>query len=676
MTKKLLTTEYVGYQNGTEATATDPRAFVAGSKNWLIDTGRKSFTSRTGCTLLGDAGTSNLGIKGGFHWRTSNNLYFIGRSYERYLEIWFAGAWTRIITNLSSPYTQFATYYDSTEKKDLLCFVNGESAIKNWSGGAALIASNTATTLTMQGSYTASTIAFVNGGASPDTITDTANGFVTAGFASGDTISVSGSTSNNRKFTIATVEAGTITLVPDDQVTNEAAGSPILIHNGFPTWASRGFVVTGTRSVLIEGVSYTYTGGEDTSVLTGLSAVPALSAGTIVFQSVRSNNNASPFPTGYTNDYIGSQRNQLYIGSKTSRLIFGSKTTSYSDFTYTANRLPGEGIELNLDTFCAGFESSKDEITIFGGADDIYSVAFQLSADNTTEAISIVKKDTAPGQGLISPLAKTRIKNAVAYISREPTLDTLGNVENIAGEQNVPISDIIKRDFDTWDFTDCSMVYWKRNIVITLPMESIILLYDLRYGMWQMPQVFAVAVGILAISEDGDLIGHSYVSNESYTLFSGLTDSTGIADFNITAIARHAYNDHGKPDEEKGFDIYYVDGYISNGAHLEHRAYYDFAGDKGINTKEINAEEERFLYGTSDVNYLGRNPLGSKPLGGGGIETLQGLNRFRKEMTYREKPYYEMISEFYLDSEGQQATVVKHGPNVSLFGTKDGSISD
>jgi len=678
MTKKILTDEYIGYQNGTEQTAIDPRAFIAGSKNFLIDTGRKSFTSRPGCTLFGAAGGSNQGIKGGFHWRTSTNQYFIGRTYERYLEVWFGGTWTRLLSNLSSPYAQFAMVFDTTEKKDIVCFVNGESKIQNWSGGAALARAGIAgaTTLKLQGSYTASTIAFSENGSVPDTITDSANGFLDAGFAPGDTISVSGTANNNRKFTIGSVDAGTITLVPDDQVTTEAAGASVLIHNGFPTWGSRGFLITGTRKVLIGGVEYAYTGGEGTDTLTGVDPLPVIAAGTIVLQSVRSNNNASPIPTGYTNDYIGSQRNQLWIGSKTSRLAFASKINDFTSFTFTANRLPGEGAQIELDTFCAGFESSKDEITIFGGADDIYSVMWQLSADNTNEAVSVVKKDTAPGQGLISPLAKTRVKNAVAFITREPTLDTLGSVENISTEQNKPISDIIKNDFDVLDFTDAAMVYWKRNIVVTLPMESMILLYDLRYGMWQMPQIFAVSIGVLSISEEGNLIGHSYVANESYELFSGTVDETGVADFNITAIARHAYNNQGFPDQEKVFDTYYVDGYLSLGARMEHRSYYDFEGTKGMSMKEINGDDDRFLFGTSDLNPLGRNPLGSRPLGGGGLSEESLLTRFRIDLTYREKPYYEMISEFYHATEGQQVTVVRHGPNVTLLGTTDTSISD
>jgi hypothetical protein len=76
--------------------------------------------------------------------------------------------------------------------------------------------------------YTASTIAFVDGGASPDTITDSANGL--AVFSAGQTIVISGSTSNDGVYVITTAAAGTITLQSADALTAESAGASITIH--------------------------------------------------------------------------------------------------------------------------------------------------------------------------------------------------------------------------------------------------------------------------------------------------------------------------------------------------------------------------------------------------------------------------------------------------------------
>ena len=77
-------------------------------------------------------------------------------------------------------------------------------------GGASLVVS--------------SRIAAVTG--TPDSFTDSGSGFVTAEFAVGDTIMVSGFTlaANNGIFTIATVAAGTIEIV-ETTVVNESAGA-------------------------------------------------------------------------------------------------------------------------------------------------------------------------------------------------------------------------------------------------------------------------------------------------------------------------------------------------------------------------------------------------------------------------------------------------------------------
>lgn len=76
----------------------------------------------------------------------------------------------------------------------------------------------------------AATIAFVNGGDFNDTITDSGNGFLAAGFQAGDTITVSGSAAGNSgNAIIQSVTAGVITVTYKGAVINEAAGSTITI---------------------------------------------------------------------------------------------------------------------------------------------------------------------------------------------------------------------------------------------------------------------------------------------------------------------------------------------------------------------------------------------------------------------------------------------------------------
>ena len=75
-------------------------------------------------------------------------------------------------------------------------------------------------------SYSASTISFTHVG--PDYITDSANGF--GSFQAGQTIMVSGSTSNDGVYIVQTVTAGRLTLQSEDTLTTETFGDAVTIY--------------------------------------------------------------------------------------------------------------------------------------------------------------------------------------------------------------------------------------------------------------------------------------------------------------------------------------------------------------------------------------------------------------------------------------------------------------
>lgn len=77
----------------------------------------------------------------------------------------------------------------------------------------------------------ANTIALVDGGAGDDTITDSGNGFVDAGFVVGDEITIAGATDgdDNVTVTLTGVAAGTLTVPTGTFTTGETAGAYIAI---------------------------------------------------------------------------------------------------------------------------------------------------------------------------------------------------------------------------------------------------------------------------------------------------------------------------------------------------------------------------------------------------------------------------------------------------------------
>jgi len=83
---------------------------------------------------------------------------------------------------------------------------------------------------------TASTISFTHNAESADTISDSGNGFVTAGFVEGDKITITGDSENNGDYTIDSVVAGTITLISTDTLTTEAVGDSVTIIANCENW--------------------------------------------------------------------------------------------------------------------------------------------------------------------------------------------------------------------------------------------------------------------------------------------------------------------------------------------------------------------------------------------------------------------------------------------------------
>jgi hypothetical protein len=305
---------------------------------------------------------------------------------------------------------------------------------------------------------------------------------------------------------------------------------------------------------------------------------------------------------------------------------------------------------------------------IGGGKNEFFKMSFQLSQDNASELVRIIKLKTASGSGLISKGAIGNIKNLVAYINREPALDTLGDVESNDGTADVPLSDSIKNDFDNYDFTDAHLKYWKRAIYIALPAEGLVLIYDLMRKLWQPPQ--DLPIGRFAIINDW-LYGHSAITNETYKMFIGTNDN-GVQ---INQVARFAYNNGGKRDMIKNMSEYWTDGYLTTNALLNMNIYLGFDGSVGKKTMSISGKDTTITIPQAGST-LGDEALGANPLGGETLSPLTGLAnsglemvRFYQSDTMDLVDYMEHFVEYTMSTLDAQFAIVSHGSNQWNAGT-------
>ena len=435
-----------------------------------------------------------------------------------------------------------------------------------------------------------------------------------------------------------------------------------LTKNGTETWAEARFVVAGTdydKTVTINGTTYTYTGGEGTTTLTGVTPDPSgEAANSDVIQ--KPTTHTSVPASGVTNDLIEVLNNQVWYGSLTSGNIYVSKINDFNNVTFSALRAPGEGALIRSEAPPTAFITQENSMYISAGKDRWYRDKFTLSSDQSEEQLTIERLKTTSQEAAISQSAVAKIKNNVVFLNNEPTLDTLGRLENINTPQSKPLSDPIKPDFDVADFTNVHIKYFRNNIYIAIPNDSVLLIYNLEKGFWEAPQVFPFRrLSIIG----GELYAHSANVPETYKLFDGYNDNEAP----INAIASFSYQNYGTRTDYKNFDEWFTEGYIQTNTLLTEKHRYDFEGSTSVIEKKIDGSTSAIIFNLSEDGSLGKKSLGKLTIGGKGsavTDTVPPKFRVIKEMVRED--FWEHQIEYSSNGVDQRWELLAYGPNVEV----------
>lgn len=681
-----------GYTHNREITNLPGQWLVQGSQNVLIENAEKVVSSK-GYELLGAVKTMNRGHDGSFDWATSTGPYRSLKGYYDRLEVWYKQAF-RI---LKEGYTQSAfeatLWWDVTEQLDVMLSVRGSNKVEEWSGGIAEVAEITSGgKLRKKGwiqGVSGTVFTFADDGVNPATLTKSDGGFTVTGFATGDKITISGSTSNDGAYEIALVTDTVLTLIPDDSFVPEvsAPSTPVIIKwtkNG--TWAEARFLTqnggdASNRSVIVNGISVPYVGGETTGLLTIVGDFTGrIATGDIVYQEVRVYT-VSGLGSNYQADIIYTINNQVVYGSKTNRRAFVSKNSDFTDFGFSTLRVPGEGATLDLDSCPTAFakaDQSKDgnvsgAFMISAGRSDWYRVTFVKSTSNDSEGVSRVSETTnvdhlptAQGSAALGPGAIVQIRDAVTAITFEPAIDTLGHITNVGIDAalTVPLSDPIKLDIEAYDLAGVHGLYANRNLYYAIPAEGVVIIRDFTSNYWQPPQLLPISrLALIDVNEDGNpvLCGHASNCNETYILFKGLSANGS----RFRPVAVFGYENYGSRFMLKSFDEAAVEMYASLSTIVKHRILYDFMGATDIREFDIDPSDPSSQFVPRINAGLGTVPLGTNPLGGAS-DDLSALAKIRWVSGTSVLDFFERQVIFYSDSEDPQFQIIAYGENIEL----------
>lgn len=424
-----------------------------------------------------------------------------------------------------------------------------------------------------------------------------------------------------------------------------------LTKTGTRTWAEDGFNISAEKSIVVGGVTYTYTGGENTTTLTGLAGLPTFTVGQSVHQLPTSiaTTTITNMPSNFKPDLIATLDNQVYYGMTQNQNIWVSKFGDYKDCSFTtAGRKPTEGATARVDALLVGFEPQEEVMVIHAGQNQIYETKFTLSADNTTEAFAVDRKKTGKKQAAKSQELITKAINDSIFLTNEPTLQTYGRVSNnFAINQLTNISDIIENDMNSLDFTGGQVFYLRQYVYITVPTSSLIYRYNMDTKAWQSPY-YCPATRLYSVN--GELYAHSSTTSESYKLYEGgsaraVTDEDGLP---MEYIADFSYINFGSRTDQKSVTEMYSEGYIDVTTSVSSIANFETNGCGSSVDLTIEGQNRNYVCIPSESNSFGKNPFGSQPVGGYTTENLLGLPpKFRVFKTFSTVNFYEVQPRYY-----------------------------
>jgi hypothetical protein len=438
--------------------------------------------------------------------------------------------------------------------------------------------------------------------------------------------------------------------------------------------ATAGFLTTGTRYVRVKdsgGTWRTFTvTGQSGSTLTVTEDPTAytFTANAIVVQAVRENANKPA--SGFTADTIKTLQNHVYIGSHASSVVYMSQSDDYTDFSFSSPRVPTEGWQFVLDSFNIGFSTNiggngLESLVMFAGDDWIYRVEFnQLGDASIIETLVVKPIIVAPGQGGVSQELISKMGNSIIFLNKYNELTNLGELESRSALVQTPLSDPIKPDFLSADFTGGSIRFWRNNLYVTAPASTKTFILSFREtadgtrSFWQPPQI--LPIGQMS-DYNGDLIGHAIAVTESYTMFTGTNDNT----LPISFKAHFAYVNNGVREKLKNFNTYFTEVYLTVNADITHTIIFDYLGARQIQAFNYLGTETEFLFTPNPSASLGVNALGTSPLGATLSEPSAYL-KYRRFKTVVPTDYFEYQVRYEMDVIDGRFQILAHGSSPMI----------
>lgn len=705
-----LTQKFPGYHAREDPTTLPVGTLVSPSQNVRINTsGRvalvEGYVLDGAASSVADSGIlSNFdftnfkgdvrNLRAGFLTSAGND----GKLQYRYHP---TGTWIDLFTGMTNVRLSYCEYWDTTALVKNVLWVDGSNNVFAWNGAVTTFASATNATGFLQvlnatptaggSGYTVGDILTITGGTATAIVATLASPGVVG------TVSLvstgSGYTTGTGKLTTGGTGTGATV-----NITTVAANS--IVKQGTNTWAQDGFNQTG-GSVVIGGTAYTYAAIIGTTMV-GIGTdptIPAYAVGSVIHQAVITTTLASmtAILATFGPTVIGCGRNnQVYLGASNSNNLYISKVNNYTDYSFTTPvRVVGEGDLIPLDAPPIAFvsqEVNNDSVLAYDlyisqGTNTWGIIRSTLSADLTKETLQYIRLKVSALQGAQSAKMVSKMKNEIMFIGHDNVANFLGLMSYQFVAAIVDFSFPIVDDMNSYDMTDGSIFYYENFALVAIPKAGVIRMYNMtdqtgqytsftrdmedvtkQPWFWEAPITFPLS-GFYTV--DGDLYGHSYTTSESYKLFTG----GSLNGQNIIGNATFAFDDKGDRTQSKASDEIWVEGYIAQNTTLNVTVAGDLDAAQQTQTVTIAGSDPTIVAFGGGAHSLGKNNLGSQPLGGAEVISSALPAWFHVIKTYNEASFYLEQASFETNGVDLDWELITFGTNAKFTSEGNNDIT-
>lgn len=463
----------------------------------------------------------------------------------------------------------------------------------------------------------------------------------------------------------------------------QGAGGATLTVQGTQTFAQNGFSTGGDKTFTLYGspTVYTYTGGENTTTLTGITpALPAVLATDVIVQSVITETDTPA--AGFLVDFIKTIGNQLHCGSYTSRLIYISSTTDFTDYVVPSPRLAGSPDLLTLDNSAKGISVRQGKAHISAGLSDWYVVSYtDITVGSTlTQQTVVEKQETAALSAALAHEFIDTVGDDIVYLSQDQQLRNYGSFRNIITAKFPSLSQAVYQELADETFIGNGLVGGVKAIgdfvYITSPVSGKTYLQQTREALdgngnivaerlWHPPQIWnATRMALI----DGVEYVHSNANPQIYqTWNTGQYHDDSPTDDPVPYDARisMAYQQNGRRQGLLEFNKVYVEGYILRNSDLSLQVNNDYLDpNPQVKTLSSIALPPTFFPNVNPET-IGGSVIGEESIGGGFTDETV-MPKFRVIADVGLENCFEYQLELFSNTADSAWEILAIGANVTM----------